>query len=115
MWDLFVPFVINGPGAQLDPGSVDFGTAEVGSTSSVRTIEFVNIGNANTTLGTILSSNPEFAIVGGTCANGAVLAPTNRCTIQLTFTPLSAGGRSGSLTVNSDADNGTVNAALSGE
>jgi hypothetical protein len=114
MWDLFIPFVVNGSGAQLDPGSVDFGTVNVGATSTMRTIEFANVGNLNTTLGTIALTPADFGRVGGTCASGMVLAPSARCTIQITFTPAGSGNRFGTVTVNSDAVIGPVSASLSG-
>jgi hypothetical protein len=56
----------------------------------------------------------DYAISGGTCANGASLAAGASCTVQIGFKPAAAGARSASLVIAHNATGGSSTVALSG-
>ena len=76
----------SGPVAQLsfDPASVDWGSAEVGS-SVTRPLRVLNAGTSNATLGVATFTGPTAGAFssGGSCAAGTVLMPGTACTVDL--------------------------------
>ncbi|MDH5289490.1 MAG: choice-of-anchor D domain-containing protein, partial [Acidimicrobiia bacterium] len=69
------------------PRLTDFGGVEIGS-SAVRTVRLTNVDPAATTIATLASSNPEFAVTGGSCVAGTTsLAQDASCDVAVTFTP----------------------------
>ncbi len=91
------------------PSPEPFGNQRVGTTSAPLTMTLTNSGNGSVTLAaanavTLSGGNAaDFAITGGTCANGLPLAaapgPGNTCTVTATFTPSALGGENTTLTV----------------
>jgi hypothetical protein len=89
-------------GVSVTPKSADFGTHQVGKTSSSKTITVQNLGNTLTIYSiTIGGANPGDFAKTSTC--GSTLAAGASCTISVTFTATQVGSRNATLTVN-DSD-----------
>ena len=104
------------PAVSLSASTLDFGAASLGTKSTAQAITLTNSGQAPLVLAGLAlggTASGDFALVG-TCANGATVAPGGTCTLQLTFAPTAVGARSGTLTVTSNAANGSPVVALSG-
>lgn len=91
--------------------SLTIASANVGQTSN-STITVTNTGSATLTIANLALSGTnasEFSVSGCT----GTLAANSTCTITTTFAPTSFGSKSATLTINSDAYNGTKTVALS--
>src|SRR5262249_53685846 len=84
--------------AALAPTVLDLGGQLVGSASAARSVTLSNTGNIPLNISGIAVTG-DFAQTN-TC--GASLAPGVTCTIQVSFTPSTAGARTGSLVVSDD-------------
>jgi len=89
--------------------SLNFGTVSVGTNNS-QTIEITNSGNANLTLTSVSASGTGFSASGGV---NVTLAPNQGTAITVNFDPLSPGGVTGNLFVNSTGP--TVQVGLNGQ
>ena len=92
----------------MPPAGFDFGAQNLTIASTARTATIYNASGAAASISSISLTGADaaqFAISGGTC--GATfplaLAAGNTCTIQVTFTPTSLGGKSATLAVASNA------------
>ena len=94
--------------------SLAFGSVNVGTTSTAQMATLSNTGTAALVLGTLTTGSTEFAVSGGTCAAGGSVAAGGSCSINLAFTPSTAGARSASLVVTHNASGGQSSASLSG-
>lgn len=83
--------------ASVAPTAEDFGTVNVGAISSATTFTFTNTGTSSMT-GISVGVTGDFAETN-TC--GYFLNPAANCTISITFSPTSAGMRSGTLNITS--------------
>ncbi|MEO6929764.1 MAG: choice-of-anchor D domain-containing protein [Casimicrobiaceae bacterium] len=93
--------------------SLSFASQPLFVQSTSKALTMRNIGTAPANIFPVSSNNMnEFPIMSNTC-NGA-LAAGGTCTVSVAFYPTAAGARSGTLTVSSDAANGTQSIALSG-
>jgi hypothetical protein len=92
------------------PTSLAFGTVSVGSSSAPQTVTLKNTGSAGATISSI-TAGTGFAETN-TC--GSSLAAGASCTVSVTFTPTAASSYSASLTVNSNATDGTLTVPLTG-
>ena len=99
-----------GPLISLSPASLTFAAQTVSTRSAAQTITLTNSGNAALTSLTIARTG-NFAQTN-TCP--ASLAAGANCTISVTFSPLSAGSQSGTITVTDNAPNSPQTIALSG-
>ena len=102
-----------GPGSATltaSPTSLAFGNETVGSTTSAQSVTIQNTGTAAASISSVSAGSP-FAETNN-C--GSSLAAGASCTANVTFTPSATGSASGSLTVNSNATNGTLTVGLSG-
>ncbi len=104
-------------GFALSPRSIDFGTRQVGSRSSVQTVTVSNPGDGRLELRGVSIEGAqagEFTVVPGTCDGAPYVAPKSSCTIGVRFTPGAGGSRRATLRIrhNAGAD-GTV--ALGGQ
>ena len=101
----------------VQPESINFGGVQTGTTSGPETVTVSNDGEDGIDLElTSIDVTGDFDIAGGDCAAGTVLADGETCTIDVTFSPSADGPATGSLSVDSDADevtNDTV--SLEGE
>lgn len=97
----------------LSPISLDFGDVDLGRSATLPIV--VTNGSASPVNFTGLSASGDFSVVAGTCpANGAALAATASCTLQVTFSPATTGTRSGMLSLTSNATSLPLTAALTG-
>ncbi|MDI1466306.1 ThuA domain-containing protein [Catellatospora sp. KI3] len=110
-----VPLSGNGtPGqtpATLTASAVSFPDTAVGA-SVVRTATVTNTGTTAAQLSSISASGTGFTLSGNTC--GQSLSGGASCTISVTFAPASAGAKTGTVTVSSNASNPTLAINLSG-
>jgi hypothetical protein len=93
---------------QLSATDVDFGAVAVGTTAAAKTVTVTNSGTTAATIASIQIADTAFAVAGGTCTKGLVLAVNAQCTVQVTFTPAQAGAAQAVLAV---AEQGTWDAA----
>jgi len=103
------------PQAALTPGSVDFGSIDVGASSTAQTLTLSNAGNAALAISGVALSGANadtFAIASNGC--GTSLAAGSSCTLTVTFSPTAAGAAAATLTVADDAASGTQTASLTG-
>ncbi|MEO8849116.1 MAG: choice-of-anchor D domain-containing protein [Casimicrobiaceae bacterium] len=93
--------------------SATFGSQPLFVQSTAKALTVRNIGTASASIYSVSSSNAnEFPITSNTCSGA--LAAGGTCTVNVAFYPTTAGARSGTLTVSSDAVNGAPSIALSG-
>ena len=87
----------------LDPSTIDFGEADVGSTSDVETVTITNGGTAVLVLSLLELAGPalgDYAIAdSSTCAEEVELEPGETCAVDLSFVPAEEGERSAALEV----------------
>jgi uncharacterized repeat protein (TIGR01451 family) len=99
------------PLISVTPGTLQFGSVPVTSTSAPQTVTVANGGTSDLTVASATASGP-FAVSGDACTGAGAIAPGGTCQIAVVFTPSSAGPAAGTLTVSSDG--GTATVALSG-
>ncbi len=96
--------------AALSPSSLTFGSQNLNTTSASQAITVTNSGTASLSVSSI-SISGDFSQTN----NCGVVAVGGTCTINISFTPTATGTRTGTLTVNDDALNGSPQtASLSG-
>jgi uncharacterized repeat protein (TIGR01451 family) len=104
------------PEINVIPATIDFGTVFVGITSPAQAVTIQNLGDVSLSLSGIALSGSDasqFAISSNNC--GATLSAGASCTVQLTFTPTTAGAKGALLVINNnDSNENPVNVALSG-
>ena len=105
------------PDISVSPVSFDFGNVNLGSTSVSRTFTISNIRDANLVIGTISitgTDTSEFCIENDNCSEQTI-APSDTCTVDVVFSPTSAGSKSANLSIPSnDPDTPTLTVPLSG-
>jgi hypothetical protein len=104
------------PNLGLSATSIDFGSRQVGSPSSVRTVTVSNHGTAAMNLGTVAltgADTGDFAMQDDTCSGQAIAAGAS-CTVGVRFAPAHTGDLAASLSVASDAPGNPHAVALSG-
>ncbi|MDJ0767405.1 MAG: choice-of-anchor D domain-containing protein [Ilumatobacter sp.] len=84
---------------QLSLAELDFGTVLLGFTSAELYATVLNAGPAAFEPSTVESSEPNFAITGGTCVRGVIVAAGESCSVNMTFNPTEPRGYSATLTV----------------
>lgn len=100
------------PGIEVDPPAWDAGDAYVTDDTETTTITVTSSGTGPLTVGTIAITGSGFAKSADE-ATGQVIPAGQSRTLVLTFDPSSAGAKSGTLTIPSDAGADVV-VALSG-
>jgi len=100
----------------LSAASVNFGTLLTGSPSAVSTITVSNSGQAALTFSSIAlgGANAGIFTLGGSCAVVTPVPAGGNCTVTLQALPVAAGAFSASLTLASNASNGSATVGLSG-
>lgn len=94
---------------------LDVGTIAVGFPGPEWYIAVLNEGPSTFLPAEVTSTNPDFAITGGTCGLGEEVAPGKTCTVNITLTPSKPGPITGELTVASALPGGgSVTTILSG-
>jgi hypothetical protein len=100
-----------GPSLSATPSSLSFGTTVVSQTSPGESATVQNTGTQTASISSIAASG-DFAQTNN-C--GTSLAVGASCTVSVTFTPAAAGGRTGSVTITSNAVNSPATISLSGQ
>jgi hypothetical protein len=98
--------VIN-PVPSFNPTRLTFPTTKVGQSSGPQNITLTNIGSTDLDISSIVAAGGhpgDYQVDGSACPNS--LAPTDSCTIAVTFSPTAKGTRGANVTV---IDNGKVN------
>jgi len=101
---------VSGPAISISPLSHDFGTVNVGSCSSTFDFTINNTGDADLNLSSVVSSSPAFTLT----TSASVAGPGGAITMSVQFCPTSDGAQSGTITVTSDATNGSSAVNVSG-
>jgi hypothetical protein len=99
------------PAACLNPVSLTFGNQIDGSTSAAQNVTLTNAGDATLNISSIGVLGPDF---NETNQCGSSLSPGQSCTISVTFTPVTAGARVGTLNVADDAGGSPQKVNLTG-
>jgi Abnormal spindle-like microcephaly-assoc'd, ASPM-SPD-2-Hydin len=91
--------------------SLNFGSITIGK-NSVLSVTLTNAGNSNVTVSKVSFSGADYS--GSGVSAGLILSPGQSATLNETFTPVSAGNFTGSVTVGSNASNSPATISLSG-
>jgi len=91
--------------ASLSPTGLSFGRQLIATTSVPRVVTLSNTNSMTPLTINSISTSGDFAETN-TC--GGAVPPSGNCTISVTFSPTSAGRRTGSLTVNDNSTSGTI-------
>jgi hypothetical protein len=104
------------PDISVAPTSHNFGNVNVGSPSAPQTFTISNTGTANLVISTLSITGTDasqFSKQNDNCS-GQTLAPATNCTVQVVFSPASAGSKSANLSIPSnDPDTPALNVPLS--
>jgi hypothetical protein len=102
------------PAVSLTPSSLSFGSQVVGTTSAAQTVTLKNSGTADLSISSIGlgGANPGDFAQSNTCPS--TLAAGATCSISVTFTPISTGTRSASVSITDNASDSPQAVALSG-
>jgi hypothetical protein len=102
------------PSITLNPGSIDFGSQNVQSSSAVQKVTLTDSGTAPLTISNIALSGTNASDFAQTNTCGSSVAAGASCTISITFTPGAAGARSASVNVTNNAGSNPQTVALTG-
>jgi 6-phosphogluconolactonase (cycloisomerase 2 family) len=102
------------PAVTLVPGSLTFATTTQGSTSTAQTITVTSLGPGPLHISSVLpgGANPADFQLSNACSGAYPAGAT--CNIVVTFSPLGAGQRSATITINDDAPDSPQSAQLTG-
>jgi hypothetical protein len=93
------------PEFSVTPASLTFAAQQVGVASSPQTVTIKNIGEADAAGLDVAITNQQpagsFSIPASTSTCGATLAAGSTCTVQVVFTPVTAGGAQATLSITS--------------
>jgi hypothetical protein len=95
----------------VDPISINFGSAAVGSSTS-KTISLINPGNAPVTVTQFTASGSGFGVSGASLP--LTINAGSSSSVSATFAPTSAGSTSGAISIISDAPGSPAVISLSG-
>ena len=95
----------------LSPSSISFPGQYVGTSSPTQTVTVTNNGHALLNITSVSTSSPEFGAVNS-C--GSTLAVGASCAIGVFFDPTATDTRSGTLTINDDAQGSPQTVGLNG-
>lgn len=98
------------PVAALDPSVLAFASQPLGTASTTQTVTLSNSGSAPLAIAGITA--PGGFSETNTCGTG--LSPAAKCQVKVSFTPTTAGLRSGELTIDDNAPGSPQYLALSG-
>jgi hypothetical protein len=102
--------------ASLSSLNLAFPTQSIYTSSATQKVTVTNTGTHGLTLFPVKISGPDpgdFPKTSDTCS-GATVIPNGTCAVNVTFTPLAAGGRSASLVFTEIAPNSPQTVTLSG-
>jgi hypothetical protein len=112
--------VVTGPAVVFGPTSINFGSVNLGVTSSPQSIQITNTGGANLTWTNFSTTQPGGTTFndqpgGGTCplANASGLTPGSSCTVNVTGMTNNTGVQNGTFNFPSNAPNSPQTVPLS--
>jgi Protein of unknown function (DUF1573)/Abnormal spindle-like microcephaly-assoc'd, ASPM-SPD-2-Hydin len=108
-----VTVTASGPVVTLNPTSLTWGNTVVGATSAAKTLTLTNSGASTLNISSVTASG-DFAITQTAKSCGGAVAVGKSCVIKVTFTPTQLGTRTGTVTINDNAQNSPQTVALSG-
>ena len=98
----------------LNPTSLDFGEHLVTTTSAAQSVTLTNIGTGFVEITSITTEAP-YSLSGGDCpTSGGTVPPGDACSIQVQFSPTTAGSAPGSVSIASDAESSPHTITLAG-
>lgn len=92
------------PGFSASPNPLNFGSINVGASSTATKETITNTGSANLVTGALSSNNSVFAISQDGCSNQTIAA-AGLCTFFVTFSPTVSGSQTGVITVPDNTGN----------
>jgi len=101
--------VAPGPILSPNPSSLSFAGTIVGASAAAQTVTVSNSGTASATVSGVAASG-DFSQTN----NCSTVAVGGSCTVTVTFTPTTAGTRTGAVTITSSANNTPTSIALTG-
>jgi hypothetical protein len=104
------------PAATVSPGSIDFTSSRVGTTTAFRSVTVMNSGSLPLTIGVDKvdsGDTSDFRTFADSCT-GRQLATGQSCMIAVSFTPIVAGVRGSALVIGDDAGDGPHFVTLTG-
>jgi hypothetical protein len=102
------------PGVSLSPANaLAFGAVGLGFSAPAQTVTLTNNGGVPLAISSIAATG-DFTLVTGSNTCGGSLAPAAICTVQVVFTPTTAGPRTGTVTFTDNAANSPQTLALTG-
>ena len=104
---------VNAAAGQLvsDPTSVNFGTLNIGTTSTA-SVTLTNGSSSYVTVSNVSVSGSGFSVSG--VPSGFIMAPGQTATMNVMFAPASTGNVGGSVTISSDATGSPTTIPFSG-
>ena len=99
------------PQLTVNPSSVGFGNAAVGSSSS-QTISLTNPGNASVTITQLNATGPGFGVSGASLP--LTITAGSSSSISATFAPTATGSKTGAISIVSNAPGSPAAISLSG-
>jgi hypothetical protein len=104
------------PVASVNPGSINFGGQNTGTTSGGTAVTLQNTGTNVLSLTAISIGGTNASNFGqsNNCPVGSTLAVGAQCTVTVTFTPSAIGARSGTLSFTDNAAGSPQSVSLSG-
>ena len=104
------------PAISLNASMLTFAAQTVGSTSALQVVTVSNSGSAPLNFsGLTLTGTAAVDFTrSGSCALGAALSAGASCSVNFSFTPSGVGARTATLTLASDASNGSAVLSLAG-
>ncbi len=101
------------PAIAITPASLAFGDQEIATSSAVQSVTVKNTGEADLSIGSTAISGTDFVKGTDSCANTTV-AVAGTCTIDVRFSPATAGAKSATLTIIDNAPGNPHTVGLSG-
>jgi len=102
---------VSGPIASASPLSMDFGIVNSGSISPSQILTISNIGDQALHVSSVSSSDGAFNVAGGPFT----IAAGGNQMLGVMFEPTDGNAHSGTISIVSDATNGTLSVAVSGQ
>jgi hypothetical protein len=112
--DMTAPLSGSFPLVSLNPGAVNFGAQNNGTTSAPVPVTVTNAGTVTLSISSVSITGPQSSEFAQTNTCGSPIAPGTTCTINVTFTPSTGGARSATLNIASNAPGSPHTVGLSG-
>ncbi len=97
-----VSTTVAAPALSLSPQFINFGSRTVNTTSLPATVVLTNSGTVDLIISSIQGSG-DFGFTSTCPISSAAVAPASSCAVNITFTPLTAAGIQGAITITSNA------------